>query len=84
MTMERFEVRLDRERRRKLAEVAAVYGTGASEAVRLMIDQAHSAMARERRRAAAAALAAMAVEDVPDERELSRQLAEAHEPTGLR
>lgn len=80
---DRFEVRLDGERRRKLAEVAAAYDTGASEAVRVIIDQAYELVVRERRRLAAAALASMAVEDVPDEEELARQLSGAHAPTGL-
>lgn len=84
MAGERLDVRLDRDRRLKLAEVAAAYGTGASEAVRVMIDQAYEDVLRERRRQAARALGEMAVEDVPEEGELARQLAEAHEPTGLR
>ncbi len=81
--MERLEVRLDQERRRKLAEVAAVYGTAVSEAVRVMIDEAYEGIVRERRRQAARELAALTIEDVPDDKELARQLADAHEPTGL-
>lgn len=81
--MERLEVRLDQERRRKLAEVAAVYGTAVSEAVRVMIDEAYEEIVRERRRQAARELAALAIEDVPDHEELARQLADAHELTGL-
>ncbi|HRC62136.1 MAG TPA: hypothetical protein PLX85_02795 [Dehalococcoidia bacterium] len=80
---DRFEVRLDGERRRKLAEVAAVYGTSASEAVRVIIDQAYDRITRDRRRLAATALASMAVEDVPDEEELARQLSDARATTGL-
>ncbi len=82
-TTDRLEVRLDGERRRKLAEVAAVYGTGASEAVRLIIDQAYERVTDERRRLAVTMLASMAVEDVPDEEELARQLDHAHASTGL-
>lgn len=80
---DRLEIRLDGDRRRKLSEVAAEYKTVVSEVVRIMIDQAYEELVQERRRQAARALAAMAVEDVPDEEELSRQLSEAHEPTGL-
>jgi hypothetical protein len=80
---DRLDVRLDSDRRRKLSEVAAEYNTAISEAVRIMIDQAYEDVVQERRRQAARVLAAMAVEDVPDPEELSRQLSEAHEPTGL-
>lgn len=81
--MERLEVRLDQEWRRKLADVAAVYGTAVSETVRVMIDDAYEEIVRERRRQAARELAALAIEDVPDDEELARQLADAHEPTCL-
>jgi hypothetical protein len=79
MSYERPEVRLDSEHRRKLAEVAAVYHTPLSEAVRTMIDEAYEAVLRERRREAVRRLGAMEVEDVPDPEELSRQLNSAHE-----
>ena len=83
MSTDRLEVRLDRERRRKLAEVAAMRGTPVSEAVRAMIDQAYETVMRDRRREAALALSAMTVEDVPEPEELARQLEGAYESTGL-
>ncbi len=83
MTTERLEVRLDEERRRKLAAVAARNGTALSEAVRSMIDDAYDVLVRERRVQAAQALGAMEIEDTPDPVTLSRELDGAHEPTGL-
>lgn len=83
MTTERLEVRLDEERRRKLAEVAARHGTPVSEAVRSMIDDAYEVLLRERRMLAARALGAMAIEDTPDAATVSRELGRAHEPAGL-
>lgn len=77
-------MRLDGEGRRKLAEVAAAYGAGASEAVRTMIDEAYEGLIRDRRLVAAREIGAMTIEDVPEERELARQLDGAHAPTGLR
>ena len=84
MASERLEVRLDQERRRKLAELAERRGTAVSEAVRSLIDEAYEAILRERRMEAARALAAMAVEDVPEPDELSRQLEGTYESGGLR
>lgn len=84
MASERLEVRLDQERRRKLAELAERRGTAVSEAVRSLIDEAYEAILRERRMEAAHALAAMAVEDVPEPDELSRQLEGTYESGGLR
>lgn len=83
MGYERLEVRLDSEHRRKLAEVAAVYQTALSEAVRTMIDDAYEAVVQERRRQAARALAAMEIEDVPDPEELSRELDSTYESGAL-
>ena len=80
---ERLEVRLDGDRRRKLAELAGTYRVPVSEAVRMMIDEAYEDVQRTRRLAAARALAGLAVEDVPDPQTLSRQLDGTYEPAGL-
>lgn len=83
MSYERFEVRLDSEHRRKLAEVAATYQTALSETVRTMIDEAYEAVIQARRREAARTLAAMEIEDVPDPEELARQLDAAYDTGSL-
>ncbi len=83
MATDRLEVRLDEERRRKLDELARERGLPVSRAVRAMIDEAYEEAMRERRIRAVEALAAMAVEDVPEPDDLSRQLAETYEPGGL-
>lgn len=83
MTTERLEVRLDKERRRKLTQLAEQRGVPVSQAVRQLIDDAYEHALRERRRSAARSLATMAVEDVPDPDILARQLEGTYEPTGL-
>ena len=83
MVTERLEVRLDRERRRKLSELAQGRGVPVSEAVRQMIDEAYKEALRERRHRAARELARLAVEDVPDPATLSRQLEGTYEPADL-
>ena len=83
MVTERLEVRLDRERRRKLSELAQGRGVPVSEAVRQMIDEAYKETLRERRIRAARELALLAVEDVPDPTTLSRQLEGTYEPADL-
>ncbi len=83
MVTERLEVRLDRERRRKLSELAQDRGVPVSEAVRQMIDEAYKEALRERRIRAARELARLAVEDVPDPATLSRQLEGTYEPADL-
>lgn len=83
MSGERLEVRLDSDRRHKLAELAGTYQVPVSEAVRMMIDEAYEDIQRTRRREAAHALAQLAVEDVPDPETLSRQLDGTYEPSGL-
>ena len=83
MVTERLEVRLDRERRRKLLELAQGRGVPVSEAVRQMIDEAYMVALRERRIRAARELARLAVEDVPDPATLSRQLEGTYEPADL-
>ena len=83
MVTERLEVRLDRECRRKLSELAQGRGVPVSEAVRQMIDEAYKEALRERRIRAARGLARLAVEDVPDPATLSRQLEGTYEPVDL-
>ena len=83
MVTERLEVRLDPERRRKLAELATEHGAPVSEVVRQMIDQAYEETLRGRRLRAARELARLEVEDVPDPETLSRQLEGTYEPADL-
>ena len=83
MVTDRLEVRLDRERRRKLSELAQGRGVPVSEAVRQMIDEAYKEALRERRIRAARELARLVVEDVPDPATLSRQLEGTYEPADL-
>src|SRR3989304_1768833 len=83
MVTQRLEVRLDRERRRKLSELAQGRGVPVSQAVRQMIDEAYKEALRERRIRAARELARLAVEDVPDPATLSRQLEGTYEPADL-
>jgi len=71
---ERLDVRLDRDRRRKLRELAAEYEVPVSETVRRLIDQAYEESLATRRRRAARSLAALKLENVPDPGELTRQL----------
>ncbi len=83
MVTERLEVRLDRERRRKLSELAQSRGVPVSEAVRQLIDEAYKEARRERSIRAARDLARRAGEDVPDPATLSRQLEGTYEPADL-
>lgn len=83
MVTERLEVRLDRERRRKLSELAAAHGVPVSEVVRGMIDRAYEEALRASRVRAARELGRLAVEDVPDPETLSRQLEGTYEAADL-
>ncbi|MBI2941408.1 MAG: hypothetical protein HYY04_13320 [Chloroflexi bacterium] len=83
MRTERLDVRLDREHRQKLMELAAEQGAPVSETVRRLIDRAYEDTLRARRRRAAQELARLETEDVPDPPILSRQLEDAHGPGGL-
>ena len=83
MTIERLEVRLDQDRRRKLRELAEEQGTAVSEMVRRLIDRAYEESLDVRRKRAAQELGQMEIEDVPDPATLNRQLEDAHEPGGL-
>ena len=79
MVTERLEVRLDRERRRKLSELAQGQGAALSEVVRRLIDQAYDEARHEERIRAAEHLISLEVEDVPDPETLSRQLDSTHD-----
>lgn len=83
MVADRLEVRLDAERRRKLAAIAAARRAPVSDLVRELIDRAYEETTRAERLRAAEELGQMEVEDVPDPDTLSRQLGSAHEPAPL-
>ena len=83
MAIERLEVRLDQERRRKLKELAAEQGAAVSQIVRNLIDRAYEDTLGARRKRAARELGRLQIEDVPGSEELRRQLEAAHEPGGL-
>lgn len=83
MTTERLDVRLDKERHRKLRELALAQGTHVSELIRRLIDKAYEDTLQVRRRQAAMELGQMEVEDVPDPTTLNQQLESAYEPGGL-
>ena len=83
MAIERLEVRLNQEHRRKLREMAAEQGTPVSETVRRLIDRAYEDSVVARRRRAAQELGRLEIEDVPDPAILIRQLEAAHEPGDL-
>jgi hypothetical protein len=80
MTTQRLDIRLDRERRQKLSELAQKKRVSISELIRAMIDREYEAVEGQRRIEAAGRIAAMQIEDVPDPETLSRQLESAHEP----
>ena len=83
MHTSRLEVRLDRERRRKLGESAATRGARVSEVIREMIDQAYEETRRADRLRAAQELAQLEVEDVPDPEILNWQLESTYASTDL-
>lgn len=83
MAIERLDVRLDQERRRKLRELAEEQGTPVSETVRRLIDRAYEDTLVARRKRAAQELGQMEIENVPDAATLHRQLEATHEPTSL-
>lgn len=77
------DVRLDDEQRRRLDEIVAESGSGISEVVRGLIDDAYETVMRERRRKAARRLSELKVENLPDPAQLSRELEAAHESGGV-
>lgn len=81
--MERLEVRLDGEHRRRLDRVARSSGSTVSEVVRRMIDAAYEQELLEERRRAVERLAGLELEDVPDPDVLAEQLEGAHESPRL-
>ena len=84
MTVERLDVRLDQERRRKLLKLAAEQGAPVSEMVRRLIDRAYEDTLDARRKRAAQELGQLELEDVPDPATLCRQLEAAYESSDLR
>jgi hypothetical protein len=79
----RLEVRLDRDRRRKLEEIAKARKVSISEMVSRIIDLAYEEELKAKRLEAADGLAGLEVEEVPDPKTLSRQLEGAYEPADL-
>ena len=79
----RFEVRLDKECRERLDELAESKGATAAEIVRQLIDRAYEDVLRERRKQAAEELIAMNAEIPPDSEELSQLLGTTHDACGL-
>lgn len=83
MSTQRLDVRLDRERRRKLQELAAEEGSPISEVVRRLIDRAYEDTQQGRRIRAAQELGRLEIEDVPSPAALNQELEDAHDPGGL-
>ena len=79
MAGERLEVRLDPERRRKLADIAEARGATVSELVREMIDQAFDDSRRAERLRFVRQIAEARAEVVPDSATLKRQLESAYD-----
>jgi predicted transcriptional regulator len=78
MVGERLEVRLDKELRRQLEELAGQDQTSFSETVRHLIAKAYEERLRERRIAAARRLSKLQVGEALEPEELCRLLDEAH------
>jgi predicted DNA-binding protein len=74
MASERYEIRLDKEHRARLGELAATYGVHGSALLRDMIDRLYEEAKRKRRIEAARRLGEMEIEEVPDMATLRRQL----------
>jgi hypothetical protein len=74
----RLDVRLDRERRRKLKALAAARGVPVSQVVRELIDLAYEDVQHQARRRAAEALSRLEVSVVPEPEELNRRLDATH------
>jgi len=81
---ERLEVRLSKEHRRKLEEIARSMDLTVSEAMRHLIERVYEEELRTGRRRAVEELSALEVEDVPAPDILTKQLEGAHEPPDLR
>lgn len=83
MTTERLDVRLGREQRRKLRELAAEQHSPISDVVRRLIDKAYEESLAVRRKRAVEELGRLTVEDLPDPSTVNEQLEATHEPGGL-
>ena len=81
--MARLDVRLDSEHRRRLEILVEEKGEPISEVVRRLIDDAYEEIMLGRRIRAVERIGSLEVEDVPDPKQLSRELEAAHEPGGL-
>jgi hypothetical protein len=77
---QRYEIRLDEERRKKLGYLAERRGSPASDAIRDLIDRAYEEEMLEYRLELVRQIGEANIEDVPNPEELSRQLAEAYDP----
>jgi predicted transcriptional regulator len=81
MVSERYEIRLDSERRKKLDQLVSEHRAPAAEVMRRALDSLYEEWLQKRRHEAAQRLIAMELpDDVPEPQELSRQLDEAHDP----
>jgi hypothetical protein len=78
MAGERLDIRLDKERRKKLLSLAKREGVSISELVRSLIDREYETAERESRRAAALRIGTMEIEEVPDPETLSRELDQTY------
>lgn len=80
MVTKRLEMRIDTERLARLERVAREEGESVSEIARRFMDRGYEEWMKWRRMEAVRRISQMEIEDVPDPEELSRQLAEAHDP----
>src|SRR5205823_6264507 len=79
MVMERLDVRLDPEHRRKLKAIAAARGISVSEVIRDMIDRAFEQTRQAERLRAAQHLVELSIDDVPEPDVLKKHLAATHD-----
>ncbi len=78
--MTRLDIRVDPAWKVKLRELAGAMGATPSEVVRRLVEEAHARLQQERRRQAAALIAAAQLPVPEDPQELCRELEEAHGP----
>jgi hypothetical protein len=79
MVTDRYEIRLDPERREKLTYLASKREIPVSETVRRIIDEAYDEAMIEYRLDLVRQIAEAEIEDVPHPKELSRQLDATHD-----
>ena len=84
MAAQRLEVRLDAERRRKLAALARERDEPVSAVIRELIDRAYREASHDARERAVERLLALEIEDTPDPAVLKQQLTAPVELPGLR